>query len=163
MLNLAEGSHKGNGDNNLKKIDDKDSEQGYLDPVVGEGENHWSVRVAEAVVSLESDESLAVLGGSDNGQFPYLGEVLAGVQQGTLVEGSIILEIQGQKIAGYTQRDVVAWLNHCTRDGNPCVIRTAPPGEMNNLHIGYVAQVFELSYRTCAIAVLRICGACITI
>ena len=139
MLNLGDGNHPGES---LIKQDDHASDPTFQYPVVGEGdthwsaqcpvvgegEDHWSVRVAEAVVSLESDESLAVLGGSDNGQFPYLGEVLAGVQQGTLLEGSIILEIQGQKVAGYTQRDVVAWLNHCTRDGNPCVIRTAPSG-----------------------------------
>lgn len=139
MLNLAEAGHSGTGENifNTKTQEAAESEDqqqqavpgDHLGPVVGEGQNHWSVRVAEAVVSLESDESLTVLGGSDNGQFPYLGEVLAGVQQGNLTEGSIILEIQGQKVSGYTQRDVVAWLGHCTRDGNPCVIRSVPAGK----------------------------------
>ena len=131
MLNLAEGAFKGSGDNSNhnNQINSKIENQEPHQLLAAEAENHWSSRIGEAVVSLESDESLTILGGSDNGEFPYLGEVLAGVQQGTLQEGSIILEIQGQKVVGYTQRDVVAWLNHCTRDGNPCVIRTAPPGK----------------------------------
>jgi atrophin-1 interacting protein 1/endothelial cell adhesion protein len=42
------------------------------------------------------------------------------------------LEIQGQKVAGYTQRDVVAWLNHCCRNGNPVVLKTVDAGEYDS-------------------------------
>ncbi|XP_069949404.1 membrane-associated guanylate kinase, WW and PDZ domain-containing protein 1 isoform X3 [Cherax quadricarinatus] len=94
--------------------------------------DHWSGQVVEAIVSVGSEGGITVLGGSDNGEFPYLGEISQGVryQKGgpSLAPGAILLEVQGQRIAGYTQRDVVAWINHCTRNGNPCVIRTAPPG-----------------------------------
>ncbi|XP_053642396.1 uncharacterized protein [Cherax quadricarinatus] len=93
--------------------------------------DHWSGQVVEAIVSVGSEGGITVLGGSDNGEFPYLGEISQGVryQKGgpSLAPGAILLEVQGQRIAGYTQRDVVAWINHCTRNGNPCVIRTAPP------------------------------------
>lgn len=98
----------------------------------GGGADHWSGQVIEAVVSVGGEGGITVLGGSDNGEFPYLGEISPGVryQQGgpSLAPGAVLLEVQGQRVAGYTQRDVVAWINHCTRNGNPCVIRTAPPG-----------------------------------
>lgn len=113
----------------------------------GEKSDHWSGQVVEAVVSVVGSSegttapapppagtAITVLGGSDNGEFPYLGEISAGVryQKGgpSLAPGAILLEVQGQRVAGYTQRDVVAWINHCTRNGNPCVIRTAPPGRL---------------------------------
>lgn len=106
--------------------------------VVVAGPNHWSGQVVEVVVSVGSEGGITVLGGSDNGEFPYLGEINQGIryQKGDppLVSAAILLEVQGQRVAGYTQRDVVAWINHCTRNGNPCVIRTAPPG------------TFELNY-----------------
>ena len=98
----------------------------------GGSPDHWSGQVIEAVVSVSGEGCITVLGGSDNGEFPYLGEISPGVryQQGgpSLAPGAVLLEVQGQRVAGYTQRDVVAWINHCTRNGNPCVIRTAPPG-----------------------------------
>ena len=40
----------------------------------------------------------------------------------------VLLEVQGQKVAGYTQGDVTAWINHCSRNSNPVVLRTAPQG-----------------------------------
>ena len=46
----------------------------------------------------------------------------------------VLLEIQGQKVAGYTRGDVTAWLGHCSRNGNPVVLRTAPQGR-RGLHI----------------------------
>ena len=40
----------------------------------------------------------------------------------------VLLEVQGQKVAGYTRADVNAWINHCSRNRNPVVIKTAPQG-----------------------------------
>ncbi|XP_076052844.1 uncharacterized protein LOC143032257 [Oratosquilla oratoria] len=92
--------------------------------------DHWICHVVETVITTPSEGSVTVLGGSDNGEFPYLGEIKKDTKYPgdgpSLVCGSLILEVQGQRVAGYTQRDVVAWLNHCTRNGNPCVIKTAP-------------------------------------
>ena len=41
----------------------------------------------------------------------------------------VLLEIQGQKVAGYTRSDMTAWLNHCSRNSNPVVLKTAPQGK----------------------------------
>ena len=76
-----------------------------------------------------------VVGGSDHGEFPVVVEVMPpdtrGVEyvgEGDLTTQDVLLEVQGQKVAGYTQADVVAWLGHCSRNGNPVVLRTAPQG-----------------------------------
>ena len=51
--------------------------------------DHWSLNVTEVVVTLDNDEAIEIRGGSDHGEFPYLGESLGG-----LPEGSVVLEIQ---------------------------------------------------------------------
>ena len=43
----------------------------------------------------------------------------------------VLLEIQGQKVAGYTRSDMTAWLNHCSRNSNPVVLKTAPQGKIS--------------------------------
>jgi hypothetical protein len=43
----------------------------------------------------------------------------------------VLLEVQGQKVSGYTQADVIGWLNHCSRNGNPVVLKTVPQGRQN--------------------------------
>jgi hypothetical protein len=73
-----------------------------------------------------------VHGGSDKGEFAYASHIVqnkVNYVSGKLNEEDILLEIQGQKVAGYTQRDVVAWLNHCCRNGNPVVLKTVDGGE----------------------------------
>ncbi|XP_039298140.1 membrane-associated guanylate kinase, WW and PDZ domain-containing protein 2 [Nilaparvata lugens] len=70
-------------------------------------------------------------GGSDNGQFAYVTNVNEAKVEylcGKLNEGDILLNIQGQNVAGYTRKDTVAWLNHCCRSGNPVSLKTAPAG-----------------------------------
>jgi hypothetical protein len=34
-------------------------------------------------------------------------------------------------VSGYTQADVIGWLNHCSRNGNPVVLKTVPQGKLN--------------------------------
>lgn len=97
----------------------------------------WSDQVCETVVSCGRDGTLNALvidGGSDNGLFPYLGAIqqdkINYIESGKrLEEGDILLEIQCQKVAGYTQRDVIAWLNHCCRNSAPVSVKTARKGE----------------------------------
>ena len=96
---------------------------------------HWSKYAHEAIIKTCPDGTLnlSVEGGSDNGEFAYLGHVnlrLVSLIKGELEKGEIILEIQGQKLAGYTQRDVVSWLNHCCRNGNPVNLQLAPQGKL---------------------------------
>lgn len=90
---------------------------------------HWRQGIREIVLTARTDGSLnfTIQGGSDNGEFAYLSDIIqnnVNYVSGKLNEGDVVLEIQGQKVAGYTERDVVAWLNHCCRNGNPVVLKT---------------------------------------
>lgn len=97
---------------------------------------HWSGRVQETVVSALPDEGLNVVlkGGADNGQFVYIGEVRhdkVRYHSGKLHPDEVILEIQGQKVAGYTHRDATIWLRQVSQNGAPVMIKTVKPGELN--------------------------------
>jgi hypothetical protein len=104
---------------------------------------HWSKELKEVTLVTQHDGAFnfRVVGGSDHGEFPVVVEVLPpdtrGVEYlgaaGELTTQDVLLEVQGQKVAGYTQGDVVAWLGHCSRNGNPVVLRTAPQGRR---HVG---------------------------
>ncbi|KAK6634564.1 hypothetical protein RUM43_011965 [Polyplax serrata] len=98
-------------------------------------DDEWRRFENEVTLSANEDGCLnfSVDGGSDNGQFACISELVqskVNYKSGTLNEGDIILEVQGQKVAGYTQRDVVAWLNHCCKNGNPVVLKTISPGHI---------------------------------
>ena len=98
---------------------------------------HWSKEQKEVTLVTQHDGNFnfRVVGGSDHGEFPVVVEVLPpdtrGVTylgEGELTTQDVLLEVQGQEVAGYTRADVVAWLTHCSRNGNPVVLRTAPQG-----------------------------------
>ncbi|XP_071440196.1 membrane-associated guanylate kinase, WW and PDZ domain-containing protein 1 isoform X2 [Hetaerina americana] len=94
---------------------------------------HWRQGVRETVITTGADGSLnfSIRGGSDSGEFAYICDIYQSkikYVSGTLQDQDVLLEIQGQKVAGYTQRDVVAWLNHCCRNGNPVVLKTVTAG-----------------------------------
>ncbi|XP_046407322.1 membrane-associated guanylate kinase, WW and PDZ domain-containing protein 2-like isoform X5 [Ischnura elegans] len=94
---------------------------------------HWRQGVRETVITTGADGGLnfSIRGGSDNGEFAYVCDIYQSkikYVSGTLQDQDVLLEIQGQKVAGYTQRDVVAWLNHCCRNGNPVVLKTVTSG-----------------------------------
>ncbi|XP_052779878.1 membrane-associated guanylate kinase, WW and PDZ domain-containing protein 3-like isoform X3 [Mya arenaria] len=97
--------------------------------------NHWSYRVNETLVSALPDESLHVtlLGGADNGYFIYLDEIdhdKITYHSGKLEPGNIILEVQGQRIAGYTLRDAMIWLKQVSQNGAPVMIKSVKPGQL---------------------------------
>ena len=52
-----------------------------------------------------------------------------GTSEATITTQDVLLEIQGQKVAGYTRADVSAWMSHCSRNSNPVVLKTAPQGK----------------------------------
>lgn len=96
-------------------------------------EDEWRRFENEVTLSANADGSLnfSIEGGSDNGEFAYISQIVqskVNYRSGKLGDGDIVLEVQGQKVAGYTQRDVVAWLNHCCKNGNPVVLKTIPSG-----------------------------------
>nr|XP_018903603.1 PREDICTED: membrane-associated guanylate kinase, WW and PDZ domain-containing protein 1-like isoform X2 [Bemisia tabaci] len=96
---------------------------------------HWCNNLNTVVIAASPNRSLSfsVAGGSDNGEFVYVQDVTVGkinVINGTLKKGDIILEIEGQKIAGYTLNDTTAWLNHCTLTSEQVTLKTVPAGSI---------------------------------
>ena len=79
---------------------------------------------------LVSDLCFDLGGGADEGKFPWVGRVYdnAGEAGERVRPGDVLLEVQGQWVAGYTLADVTAWLRHCLKNRNPVVVRTAPKG-----------------------------------
>lgn len=118
--------------------------------VIGYSEtaDHWRQGVRETILTAQPDGSLniSIRGGSDNGEFAYVSNIVqnrVNYVSGKLNENDVVLEIQGQKVAGYTQRDVVAWLNHCCRNGNPVVIKTIDAGKWEIVSCFYNTTIFH--------------------
>ena len=90
---------------------------------------------------LVSDLCFSLEGGADEGLFPQVGRVddnaAADAAGADVLErvrpGDVLLEVQGQSVAGYTRADVTAWLKHCLKNRNPVVIRTAPKGRTERM------------------------------
>lgn len=98
-----------------------------------ETDDHWqnSVQVVTILPLDDGTLNFSIAGGSDSGEFAYISEITKGkvnCLNGDLTENGIIIEIQGQKVAGYTRRDTVAWLNHCCRSGGRVDIHIIQPG-----------------------------------
>ena len=96
---------------------------------------HWSTKLQETVVSVPSENgnnnSIIIKGGADIGQFCYLGEVRhdqVTYHSGKLRPDDLILEIQGQKVSGYTLRDVNIWLKQVSQNGAPVLMKTLRSG-----------------------------------
>ena len=106
----------------------------------------WNDSIKETVLVSKGGEDggcglgsgLELVGGADEGQFPVVGRINnidKGVDNAGLSasgdgfeEGDVVLEIQGQKVSGYTRADVKAWLRHCLKNRNPVVVKTARKG-----------------------------------
>ncbi|KAH9490587.1 Membrane-associated guanylate kinase, WW and PDZ domain-containing protein 2 [Bulinus truncatus] len=99
-------------------------------PPIKRPELHWTKQVRETVASAFHDDlCIEIDGGADNGQFCYVGLFRVdkiNYHSGKLTTGDIILEIQGQKISGYTQRDARIWLKQVSQNGTPVMIKTVP-------------------------------------
>ncbi|GAB1597467.1 membrane-associated guanylate kinase, WW and PDZ domain-containing protein 1 isoform X1 [Argonauta hians] len=109
-----------------------------LPPPIKKDAKHWSTRLQETVVSIPSDSgggqasSIAIKGGADTGFFCYVGDVrheeVKYHSGGKLHSDDLILEIQGQKVSGYTLRDVNIWLKQVSQNGAPVLIKTLRSG-----------------------------------
>ena len=93
-------------------------------------ETHWTKQVRETIASAASDDlPISIEGGADNGRFCVLGAIKADqihYHGGKLTSGDIILEVQGQKISGYTQRDATLWFKQVSQNGAPIMVKTVP-------------------------------------
>ncbi|XP_050413169.2 membrane-associated guanylate kinase, WW and PDZ domain-containing protein 2 isoform X3 [Patella vulgata] len=94
---------------------------------------HWSQQIQESVVSSTHEDSLNIIvkGGADSGLFCFVGDVNhdhISYHGQKLYTEDTILEIQGQKISGYTLRDATLWLKQVSQNGAPVMIKTLRPG-----------------------------------
>jgi len=101
---------------------------------LGQGRQHWSNVVQEVLISQSGDRSNSVIvcGGAENGQFCWIGDVaLDGItylHDGRLRTNDVLLEVQGQCVAGYTLGDVVEWLSVAGRNNGPVLYKTVLSG-----------------------------------
>ncbi|XP_070193690.1 membrane-associated guanylate kinase, WW and PDZ domain-containing protein 1-like isoform X2 [Littorina saxatilis] len=108
---------------------------------------HWSQQIQETVASAIHEESLSIAlkGGADSGQFVYLGNVdhdKISYHGEKLYGDDILLEVQGQKVSGYTLRDATVWLKQVSQNGAPVMIKTVRPGAMTKDLRQYLATRF---------------------
>ncbi|XP_037655847.1 membrane-associated guanylate kinase, WW and PDZ domain-containing protein 1 isoform X11 [Choloepus didactylus] len=85
--------------------------------------NHWTSRVHECTVKRgpQGELGVKVLGGAENGEFPYVGAVAAGEAAGLpgggegprLGEGELLLEVQGIRVSGLPRYDVLGVIDSC--------------------------------------------------
>lgn len=99
----------------------------------GEMAKHWSQMIQETLLSVGMEGALGinVQGGAENGQFCWVDSVDTSnvvFYSGRLHNNEIILEIQGQKVAGYTLHDLQEWLLLTTRNNNPVLVKTVLTG-----------------------------------
>ncbi|TNN56626.1 Membrane-associated guanylate kinase, WW and PDZ domain-containing protein 3 [Liparis tanakae] len=98
---------------------------------------HWRSKVQESFVPLgggSSELGLAIGGGADYGEFPF---VTAAPGGGATV-GDIILEIGGTPVLGMTLGDVRGVLNSCP---HPIRIKTVSPGTTRQPRDGEISGV----------------------
>jgi len=95
---------------------------------------HWSNAVQEVLVSQSADRFSAVTlcGGAENGQFCYIGDVASdGItyhHDGRLQTNDVLLEVQGQCVAGYTLADVIELVAVAGRNNGPVLYKTVLSG-----------------------------------
>ncbi|KAI0211370.1 Membrane-associated guanylate kinase, WW and PDZ domain-containing protein 2 [Lamellibrachia satsuma] len=95
---------------------------------------HWNERVHECILSAgpEGLFPMVIKGGAENGQFCYIGEIKQehmNYHSGKLHHDEILLEIQGQKVSGFTLRDLLEWLKHVSKNSAPVMFKTIKAGE----------------------------------
>ncbi|XP_017323557.1 membrane-associated guanylate kinase, WW and PDZ domain-containing protein 1 isoform X7 [Ictalurus punctatus] len=109
--------------------------------------NHWSSRVNECSVRRTSDGELNVelRGGAQSGQFSYIAAVRKDVvyQYGQLIEGDLLLEVEGLPVSGLPLYDVLALLDN-TKD--PVRMKTVRQGNKLNKDLRhYLSMRFQKS------------------
>ena len=103
-------------------------------------DTHWSHQVSEVTLSFSPDSEpdvcpLSIAGGSEYGHFCLVGDdikhnkiIYHTGHNNKLQSKDIILEVQGQKVAGYTSHDLRDWVTAAGQNSNPVLIKTAKAG-----------------------------------
>ncbi|PAA85450.1 hypothetical protein BOX15_Mlig012730g4 [Macrostomum lignano] len=115
----------------------------------------WSSQIREVTVSAQITDSHLVLdlaGGADSGRFCLLNSVdekRCVLWHGSLQPNSVVLEIQGHKVSGFTLRDVRELVEKLSRNGSPIMVKTVPaaclPTELRDF-LGAKFQVDSADY-----------------
>lgn len=90
---------------------------------------HWRSHVQDSFIPLlgsSGELGIAVGGGADYGEFPFVTSALGG----GLTVGDIVLEIGGTPVLGMTLGDVRGVLNSCP---HPIRIKTVSPGKTQHV------------------------------
>ena len=77
--------------------------------------------------------NLVLKGGAENGQFCWIGDIKQdkiNYHSGKLQQDDIVLEIQGQKVSGFTLNDLLDWLKHVGKNGSPVMFKTIKAGKI---------------------------------
>lgn len=102
---------------------------------------HWTHHVQETLLSTGREGLLHVVvrGGADGGSFCWIADVdqdRVNYHSGRLGPDEVVLEVQGQKVAGYTLQDLLDWLWMVSDNGNPVMFKTVHSGEdLSHLYI----------------------------
>ena len=74
-----------------------------------------------------------ILGGADNASFCWISSIddeKVNYRGGQFYKDEIILEVQGEKVAGYTLQDLLDWLWAVSDNGNPVLFKTVSSSEL---------------------------------
>uniref|UniRef100_A0A8C7MG66 Membrane associated guanylate kinase, WW and PDZ domain containing 1b n=1 Tax=Oncorhynchus kisutch TaxID=8019 RepID=A0A8C7MG66_ONCKI len=110
--------------------------------------NHWTTKVNECAVLKDArgDLNVQLLGGAENGEFAYIGQVNDGIvvyKNGRLTEGALILEVENLSISGLPLYDVQTVIKNCS---GPIRLRTVRQGNKLNKDLKhYLSQRFQKS------------------
>lgn len=140
-------------ENSHNKRNSKPKENGEISNSKVEKKKWWDSVVESVFISDSNNVRLhfELCGGADEGQFPYVGPINVSdvtkiglhVSGGVIQEGDVLLEIQGQKVSGYTAADVSRWFKHCLQNRNPVVVRTVPKGKLPE-YSGLIFQIINI-------------------
>lgn len=98
--------------------------------------NHWITKVKECAVVRDPSGELDVelRGGAQDGQFAYIGHIREDavfLQEGTLSEGELLLEVEGLSVSGLPLYDIYTVINCCQ---GPVRFRTVRQGKISTSH-----------------------------
>ncbi|XP_046880825.1 membrane-associated guanylate kinase, WW and PDZ domain-containing protein 1b isoform X9 [Hypomesus transpacificus] len=110
--------------------------------------NHWTTKVNECAVCKDArgDLNVPLLGGAENGEFAYIGQVNEDIvvyQNGKLSEGELLLEVENLSISGLPLYDVQTVIKNCK---GPVRLKTVRQGNKLNKDLKhYLSQRFQKS------------------
>ncbi|XP_074536863.1 membrane-associated guanylate kinase, WW and PDZ domain-containing protein 1-like isoform X4 [Halichoeres trimaculatus] len=110
--------------------------------------NHWINKVNDCALILDAhgDLNVELLGGAENGEFAYIGQVredAAVYQDGKLSEGELVLEVEGVAVSGLPLYDIYAVIRACQ---GPVRLKTVRQGHKLNKDLKlYLSLRFQKS------------------